>query len=218
MGESADNLDKAIKEYMQGQLTEYELITSKQIPYFGDYMTFGGDNVWKKRDSDWEYFFIEQKSKHESLNNSGTWWNWNSKRASNDNGHYNLSGYRSMISHLLGLDPSAKDSASVQKKQVYKWLQVIAQLRDDILNLDHSRISYRTAFAIPASEYDNFDQCFRFYSKSDILNSLHYKEKACLRKWTDTMKYADDKYGETEIAIIEIEALNYFSPQALGPA
>lgn len=217
MGASADNLGKVVENYMTKELSQYELISSKQLPYFNDYMTFVGDSVWKKRDSEWEYLFMEQKSQEETIDNSSSWWNWNSKRAANDNGHYNLSGYRSMISHLLGIDPTAKGQASVQKRKVFKWLQVIAQLRHDVLNLDHSRMSYRAVFAIPSTEYSNFEQCFQFYSKSEILNPLLCHEKVSIVKWPAKLEYEDNKYGKTEIVITEIGVLNFFSPSNIGP-
>jgi len=217
MGASADNLGKAIEDYMTQKLSQYESIPSKKVPYFNDYMTFVGDSIWKKRDSAWEYLFMEHKSREEATDNSSSWWNWNSKRAKNDNGHYNLSGYRSMISHLLGIDPSARDSASIQKRKVFKWLQVMAQLRHDVFNLDHSRISYRSVFAIPLSEYVNFEQCFQFYSKSEILNPLRCHEKVSIVKWSAKLEYEDNKYGKTDFVITEIDALNFFSPPAIGP-
>jgi hypothetical protein len=211
MGKSAVNLDKAVKQYMKNMLTDYTLIDDKKMPYYNDYMIFGGDGAWKNNNSNYKYFFIEQKSLHEATDYNNSWWNWNSKKANNCKGHYNLSGYRSLIAHIFGIDPTVDTTKEV--RQAYKWMQVIAQLRHDILNLDHSRIEYRTAFAMPTQELELFQLCFKRFTSSYVLNPFRFKMNIGLVVWNDTFNYEDSKYGDVNSSVVEIDCINYFSPK-----
>lgn len=211
MGKSAENLAAAVKIYMGNSLTDYLRVEGNKVPYCDGYMIFGGDGVWIKKGSNYEYLFMEQKSLHEASDYSGSWWNWNSQKANNGNGHYNLSGYRSLISHILGIDP--RDEKSQIMRNDYKWLQIIAQLRHDILNLDHSRIAYRSVFAVPTEELNSFKSTFVFFSSSRTLNPFLYSKGIALKVWTNTFDYEDDKYGNVNVTVVEIDYDNFFSPR-----
>lgn len=211
MGESAKKLASAVKVYMDNNLTDYSCVEENKVPYYNDYMIFGGDGVWKKINSCYEYLFMEQKSLQEANDHSGSWWNWNSKKAQDGRGHYNLSGYRSLIAHILGIDPRNKKSKIIRND--YKWLQIIAQLRHDILNLDHSRIKYRSAFAVPTVELNSFKSSFILFSSSHILNPFLYKKGIELNVWTNTFDYEDEKNGKVNVTVVEIDCVSYFSPR-----
>lgn len=211
MGKSAENLAAAVKVYMGNNLTDYSCIKNNKVPYYNDYMIFGGDGVWKKINSSYEYLFMEQKSFQESKGSSSSWWNWNSKKAKDRKGHYNLSGYRSLIPHILGIDP--RDKTSQKRRNDYKWLQTIAQLRHDILNLDHSRITYRSAFAVPTVELNSFKSNFVFFSSSRTLNPFLSNKSVKLNVWTNTFDYKDEKYGNINVTVVEIDCESFFSPR-----
>jgi hypothetical protein len=96
-------------------------------------------------------------------------------------------------------------------------MQVIAQLRHDALNLDHSRICYRSTFAVPTTELINFKHSFAVFASSPILNLLRYDEKIRLNVWPSTFEYVDQKYNNVNISIVEIDCMNFFSPKDFGP-
>ncbi len=196
---------------MKEHLPTYVQLQDKRVPYFNDYMRFQGDGVWRKITSDRDYLLMEQKSLSESRNARYNWWNWNTRKAPNKKQRYhNMSGYRSLISHVLGIDP--RDRSSSDERRVYGWMQVVAQLRDYILNLDHTRIHYRSAFAIPSVELTNFELSFARFTSCPILNPFRHDSDVEVTKWDPTLQYEDLKYEEVEVTIVEIECENYFSP------
>ena len=121
--EDAYRLAEAIEAYMGGK--GYESVKN-QIPYFSSgSMVFKGDGAWLRNSV---YYLMEQKTYRE--NHSG-WWN---------NKTNNLSGHRSLIARRFGIDSIGR--ADTEKKNQFKWMIIIAQLRNDILKLDRTQNTY----------------------------------------------------------------------------
>lgn len=149
--QDSERLSKAIEKYMNRHM--YQNVKNS-IPYFsGQPIEFKGDGAWLK---DSIYYFMEQKTRSE--NYSG-WW------ANKSN---NLSGHRSLIARRLGINPIG--GSDTKKKRKYKWMIIIAQLRNDILKLDRTQFEYSATFSIPISEENSFRECFEKYNADPILN------------------------------------------------
>jgi len=189
--EDSERLSQAIETYMNSHM--YQNVKHSILYFSGQPMKFKGDGAWLKGSI---YYFMEQKTHREKY--SG-WWVDKSN---------NLSGHRSLIARRLGINPIGR--SDTEKKKKYKWMIIIAQLRDYILKLDRTQFEYSVTFSIPKKEEKSFRECFEKYNADPILNPFSYWMKHNLKKWSPTIRWNDKNNQSVTNIILEIKTPNYF--------